>query len=385
MKIVYVYPQFEHLAGTERVLIDKMNYLSTLEDFEIYVVTYDQGAHPFAYPLASSVKHIDFGICFYRLYKYNYVLRFVKFLNFRRTLRNKLADFISNTKPDIVVVTTYHPYIMSLINTCPGHFVRLLESHIDKRFLHCNDPVNRKSLIKWICSFYDMEYLNRKVKQFDILVALHQNDANDWSRYIKTIVISNIVHLNDTNKYSDQQSKRVIFVGRYTIQKGIPDLFEIWKIVYQKHSDWHLDLYGDGDLAEIPYTEDYRQKINIHVHPSDPNIFFRYIESSIFVLTSLYEPFGLVLPEAMSCGLPVIAFDCPSGPAKIITDSVDGFLIKNRNVDEFAERLCQLIDSPQLRIEMGKAAIASSQRYSADLIMPQWISLFKELTATRKR
>ena len=104
-----------------------------------------------------------------------------------------------------------------------------------------------------------------------------------------------------------------------------------------------------------------------------------YIESSIFVLTSLYEPFGLVIVEAMSCGLPVVAFDCPSGPANIINDGVDGFLIKNRDIDEFAEKLCMLIESPQLRLEIGKSAIQSSKRYSAEQVMPQWISLFNQL------
>ena len=86
------------------------------------------------------------------------------------------------------------------------------------------------------------------------------------------------------------------------------------------------------------------------------------------------------MPEAMSCGLPVIAFDCPSGPANIINDEVDGYLIKNRDIGEYAEKLCKLIESPRLRQEMGKAAIQSSQRYSTEQVMPLWIRLFQELT-----
>ena len=146
--------------------------------------------------------------------------------------------------------------------------------------------------------------------------------------------------------------------------------------------DWHLDLFGDGNLAEIPYSEEERLIKNIHVHQPDSNIFERYLESSVFVLTSVFEPFGLVIPEAMSCGLPVVAFDCPSGPANIITDGIDGFLIKDRNINLFADRICQLIESPDLRLSMGKAAIESSQKYSADVIMPQWISFFNELLAS---
>jgi glycosyltransferase involved in cell wall biosynthesis len=105
----------------------------------------------------------------------------------------------------------------------------------------------------------------------------------------------------------------------------------------------------------------------------------KYIGSSILLLTSLFEPFGLVLPEAMSCGLPVVSFDCPYGPADIITDGVDGFLIKNRDVQAFADRVCQLIEDKELRVRMGQAAIKSSQRYRADVIMPKWKELFESL------
>ena len=100
------------------------------------------------------------------------------------------------------------------------------------------------------------------------------------------------------------------------------------------------------------------------------------------MLTSRFEPFGLVLPEAMSCGLPVVAYDCPYGPADIITDGKDGFLIKNRNVDEFAEKVCALIENRELRKVMGQAGILSSQRYDASFIMPKWKDFFEQLIST---
>jgi glycosyltransferase involved in cell wall biosynthesis len=90
------------------------------------------------------------------------------------------------------------------------------------------------------------------------------------------------------------------------------------------------------------------------------------------------------MPEAMSCGLPVVAFNCPSGPANIITDGVDGFLILERDINSFANKLCQLIESIDLRKEMSQAAILSSQKYSANKIMGQWVDLFNELVPTVK-
>lgn len=379
MKIVYVYPKFTTLAGTERVLIDKMNYLANQEGVEVMVVTHEQGNHPFVYPLSAKVTHVDLDVRFYTLYRYNTFVRLLKSRRYNKFLVEKFNKLMSDYCPDIVITTTYHSYIVSMIGSCPTPFKKVLESHIDKRFIHCNDPVNYRNLTTRLHSIYDMKLLDRKAYKYDFLVALNVNDAEEWSHYLKTRVISNIVHLNDTGRYSDLESKRVIFAGRYNYQKGIPDLFQVWNIIHERHPDWHLDMYGDGDIREIPATEKERFRMNIHIHGTDPDIFNRYLESSIFVLTSLFEPFGLVMPEAMSCGLPVVAFDCPSGPAQIISDGIDGFLIKDRNIDLFADRVCQLIESPDLRISMGKSAIVSSQKYSPDEIMSQWMNLFNEI------
>ena len=382
MKIAYVYPHFKHLAGTERVLIEKMNYLADKAGMDVMMVTYDQSPHPIVYPLSSKLKHIDLDIRFYSLYQHNRFVRLLKWPKYRRSLMKRFNQLMEDTKPDIVVTTTYHGRIMVMIDNCPTHFVKVLESHIDKRYLNNHDPVNHRNWITRIRSIYDMMVLNCKASKFDVLVALNSNDAKEWSHYLKTRVIKNIVHLNNKGRYSNLESKRAIFVGRYYHQKGIPDLVRIWKIVHKRHPDWHLDMYGDGDFIEIPATEEERLQMNIHAHGADSDIFERYLESSFLLITSLYEPFGLVMPEAMSCGLPVVAFDCPSGPAQIITDGVDGFLIKNRDVELFVDKVCSLIESSELRHAMGKAAIESSQRYSTDHIMAQWINLFKELMAS---
>ena len=122
---------------------------------------------------------------------------------------------------------------------------------------------------------------------------------------------------------------------------------------------------------------------NVRVFAPIADIMEKYRGNSILLLTSLYEPFGLVLPEAMSCGLPVVAFDCPYGPADIITDGVDGFLVGNRSIETFAQRVCQLIESDDLRRQMGQAGMLSSQRYQVERIMPLWKELFENLVFSR--
>jgi glycosyltransferase involved in cell wall biosynthesis len=163
-------------------------------------------------------------------------------------------------------------------------------------------------------------------------------------------------------------------VGRLVEQKGLPDLIEIWRIVNNRHSDWQLDVFGNGEMKSIP-------DIKLFVHPPTKNIMEEYLNSSMLLMTSVYEPFGLVLPEAMSCGLPVVTFDCPYGPADIITHESDGFIVQDRDISRYADYVCQLIESPGLRQTMGAVGIKASQRYHADKIMPQWQDLFVSLTS----
>ena len=143
-------------------------------------------------------------------------------------------------------------------------------------------------------------------------------------------------------------------------------------------ADWRLDLYGEGaDLQEnrnmIP------QGKHVYPHAQTIDILDRYKESSILILTSIYEPFGLVMPEAMSCGIPVVAFDCPYGPSEIITDGKDGFLVNCYDVEAFADKVSLLIENASLRKKMGQDAIQSARRFREQKIIPQWVNLFGNL------
>jgi glycosyltransferase involved in cell wall biosynthesis len=226
--------------------------------------------------------------------------------------------------------------------------------------------------------------LKRSIRKADTVVALTEGDAKDWKAYNDNVhVIQNIVTLNESGFYTSFKQKSVIYVGRFSKQKDIDSLLRIWAIIHQQYPDWQLDIYGEGELKDNYLSIIQKMNANINVFQPTANIMEVYREHSILLLTSLYEPFGLVLPEAMSCGLPVVAFDCPYGPADIITDGVDGYLIEDRDVELFAQRVGQLISDYDLRVQMGKAGIASSKRYQASCIIPQWIQLFEQLTSSR--
>ena len=220
----------------------------------------------------------------------------------------------------------------------------------------------------------------RLAKRAAVVVTLTEGDAKDWMRYSNRVrVIPNVVHLNMSGTYSDQKSKSVIFAGRISPQKDVFALLRIWRLVHDRHPDWALDIYGEGENEEQVRQEIEAMNANVILHAPTGDIMEKFRDSSMLVLTSEFEPFGLVMPEAMSCGLPVVAFDCPYGPASIITEGVDGFLIADRNEKDFADKICLLIENPDLRRQLGQAAIHSSQRYRADHIMPLWKTTFEEL------
>lgn len=385
MRIVYVYPDFKEFGGTQRVLTDKMNYLADHNSDEVILLTYNQGSLPDIYTLSPKVKHLDLGMDYIPLYRYNRFSRFFKSWKYDSVLKQRFNVMMGKLKPDVVITTTYFCNLVSIVASCNIPFVRIMESHIGIRFLFSNSIECRKNIWKWMHESYKLNVITRKARKYDMLIALNQTDADDWRKYVKTRVIKNIVHPNLMGKMSNLHSKRVIFAGRIVEQKGVFDLLEIWKNVYRKHPDWHLDIYGDGELRSQLEKNIKSLNIGICLHSPVLDIFRKYVESSMLLLTSLYEPFGLVIPEAMSCGLPVVSFDCPDGPSLFIKDGINGFLIKNRDISLFSDKVCCLIDSLELRKQMGSAALQASVYYAPEHIMPQWISLFKELLENRQQ
>ena len=371
MKILYVTDALAVWGGIERVLSDKINYFVRECGYEVYVVTADQGTHPIPFPLDEHVFVKDLNIMFHQQYRYSGIRRLMKHRELEKKFCNRMAAIISEINPSVIscIRDGYVCSILKVVSSIPVIF----ESPAMYK-----DVMFEKSTFVHLVSTY---FQRSRFKRLDKIVALTQGDANDWGKVCRNVcVIPNVVHLNESGVFSTSVNARCIFVGRFDNQKNIGALIQIWTLVQKRHPNWTLDVYGNGHLK--PYYEKIvlGLKLNIVIHSAVPDIMERYKESSILLMTSLYEPFGLVLVEAMSCGLPVVAFNCPYGPADIIHDGSDGFLVDEKNVDAFADRVCQLMEDDYLRQRMGKAAILSAQRYKPESIMPLWIRLFKNLS-----
>lgn len=342
--------------------------------YEVFMLTADQGNHPVPYQLEEKVYLKDLGIRFHQQYQFHSIKRLWVAKRLERLFKKRLSEHLQIIKPDVIVCTTANYVDINILARLKGDFPLVVESH----------SIRQQTLGKnGFCNKYS-DYMYRKgLSKAQVIVALTEFDAAEWRKVHPCVkVIPNIVHLNG-GEVSTLKNKRVIWVGRFDYQKRPLEMIKIWQKVYPRYPDWHLDIYGEGEMKNELENEVVSLNMNIHIHQPTSRIFNAYRESSILVSTSLFEPFGLVIPEAMSCGLPVVSFDCPYGPADIITDGVDGFLIKNRDIHAFADKVCQLIEDEDLRRRMGRNGIVSSQRYRADAIMPKWVDLFQKVLSSQ--
>ena len=213
-------------------------------------------------------------------------------------------------------------------------------------------------------------------------IVLTETDKKSYPALIqdKVYCIPNFTTINPREKISSLNSKKVLSIGRLTFTKGFDLLIKAWDVVHHKYPDWKLEIMGEGDdrdeLCRIIDRLSLSDSINV-LHAQN-NILPIYLSASLYVLPSRYEPFGLVLIEAKSCGLPIVAFNCPFGPKNIVRDSIDGLLVDPENSDQLAIAICSLITDHAKLQEMGQAAISDyKNRWSEGIIMKQWMDLLK--------
>lgn len=208
------------------------------------------------------------------------------------------------------------------------------------------------------------------------IVVLGQNDLMNYKEHYKTIknisYIYNPILLN-TEEKADLNQKVVVSAGRLEYQKGFDMLIEIWEEVERKNKDWILKIYGEGSQRnELEKKIAEKDLQNIHLCGYAENIEKAYSEASIFALSSRYEGFGLVLLEAQAKGLPCISFNCKEGPREIIKDGVNGFLIEEGNLNEYADNLLKLMGDVELRRKFAEEAGSILKRHEIDEITKCW-------------
>lgn len=279
-------------------------------------------------------------------------------------------------KADIVV--SLYPSESSFIPLIKDGSRKVLELHFCKFF---RLQYGRKGLLGLIDRWRTRQD-ERIVRKFDRFVVLTHEDKGYWGNLPNIEVIPNAaMHL--TCRYADVLQHRVIAVGRLDYQKGFDRLLRTWRMIQQtgRYADWHLDIFGQGEWHDWlqGMIVDWQLSDTVCIHRPTERIGEEYAASSIIVMTSHYEGFGMVLVEAMAYGVPAIAFDCKCGPKDIIRQGENGLLVCDGDIEGLAQAMQRLMDDEPLRLRMGEEAKKVVDTYSEEAVMSQWTALFESL------
>ena len=378
MHILYIYAEISIKGGTDKVLVEKANYLVN-HGYEVTIVTESQMGHPLSFELDKKVGHIDMGLDFNKQYVQGIFMRFYTYSSLMRKYKRRLKRVVQELHPDIVITTMGRS--LSLLPKIGFEGVKIGEAHTTKMHLRSLHLMKQRGGFFKLLANYMRWSMCRDVSKLDALVLLTKTDAEDWNGKTKTYVIPNPIPFYPAES-ALLEKKQVIMVGRYNDAKGYDYLIPAWEIVHQRHPDWILQVYGSGELYDdvVSWIKEHKVEDSIVLNEPIDDIMKQYLESSICVLSSKYEGFSLVILESMACGVPVVSFDCPHGPRNIIKDGEDGLLIDFLNIEALAEGLCYLIEDNAKRKTMGINARRNVLRFSKENVMRQWEGLFHELT-----
>lgn len=386
MRFVYILKSFAAKGGEERVMADKMNYLAS-HGHKIILVTFEQGEHEPAYSLHPSVTHKDINTRFFKVTNES-LYRKIRFLmNLRQQFIQRMTVIINQEKPDLIVSTVYplkNLRLLSKLKRTTG-VPLLLESHIAYKAVVRQSDFKKKSLKYYIAKIYD-EWNLWAIRYCDALIALTEGDAKNWERYSNRVeVIPNpVTYIPEQTNNIEKEPYRIIAVGRLHYQKGFDLLIEAFSLIATSIPNWHIVIYGHGIDEKLLKTLIHNKKLEgrIILKGLTDKIFDEYRRSQFFVLSSRYEGFGLVLAEAMACGIPCVSFRCEYGPEDIIDNGTDGLLVADGNVKELADKILWMALHDNERHSMGAKAQENVKRYNIENIMLHWISLFSRITTT---
>ena len=376
-KIVYCTPALYSAGGTERVVSVKANYFADVLGYDVtIIVTEGKNGNSF-FPLSDKVKVINLGLNFEELWNIAFVKKVLLYLKKQRKYKKLLTNELLRIRPDITITTLRRE--INFINEIPDGSIKIGEQHLSR--------TNYRKIDARFSKFYEISFFRWwkdrvvvSLTKLDRFVVLTSDAASEWPEIPNITMIPDPLPIKVSN-CSPLSAKRVITIGRYSYEKGYDLLLRVWSMVEKKCSDWQLDVFAMGDPT--PYIKIMDElsidKKRCHLNSSVVDVENEFVNSSILVLPSRTEGFGLVLVEAMACGLPVISFDCENGPRSIITDGEDGFLIPPLDVESFADCLIQLMNDGKLRKVIGENGQRKSQLYHIDSIGRQWKQLFGEI------
>jgi len=390
MKICFVYSSIFNLGGIQRCITDFSNYL-TNKGYEVTVLCSESNikVDRNIYGLNNKVK-----VIFSK--KKNKLSRLLNFYRKPMIYLNKKFGFFKNSKS--ILKNIYYPYyhdIEKIINENNYDIVISSATYFNALLplLKINKTIK---LIGWQHSshmyyFEDGQYKNQNAiiknmfEKLDSYIVLTDDDKKlikrDYGYNVKRIY--NPINFKET-KSGNLENKIFIAVGRLCKEKRFDLLINNFKKFNEINKEWKLHIFGDG--PEKSNLEEQLHNLNlkkyVKIFPFTNKILSKYLQSSIYCMTSIGEGFGLVVVEAMESGIPVISYDIPS-MKEILNDNC-AILVKEGNNEEYVSAMLELANDKKLYQRYSKYSKKRAKDFYFENIGVEWESLFNELKGIKK-
>ncbi|WP_084961074.1 glycosyltransferase [Thermoactinospora rubra] len=289
---------------------------------------------------------------------------------FTERVEKAVMDYVADLE-DGVLVTTRPALNLIAARRGSRRVVRLAQEHMNLEAYR--EPVRQEIV--------------RHYGKLDAVTVLTRTSQEEYRRALPglpVMLIPNAVQGGGA-MLSTQEHPVVVAAGRLVSQKGFDLLIPAFGQVVRRHPDWRLRIFGTGPRGDRLQALIDELGLGEHVRLMGRTAAMdrELARASVFVLSSRFEGLPMVMIEAMSHALPVVAFDCPTGPADVLTDGEDGVLVPPQDVDALAAALDRLLADRDLRVRMGAAAAVTARAYSPEVVMPMWEELFERLLEGR--
>lgn len=386
MKICFFGPRMADCGGVQRVMATIANGLS--KKHEVTIISLNNEKKTSFYQLDKDIQLLHYNGYVYdkkkivaRLLrgaakKYNLLLpaSIARYAYYPPSVKEEFLSILKQGHYDCIIAATIQCTVFLGVLAEQLEEVKLIGWHHNSFEIYFRTPVH---------GFYIQSRLAEQVLQkLDTVVTLTAYDANEYKKQTKIPCqyIYNPLGFQSVQK-ADMSEKVLLYVGRLERkQKGIDMMIEIAKELFcqRKHNDWKLKIVGDGSGYEATKLQIAEEQLESYVEllGEQEQVIDYYVSSSVFLSTSRWEGFGLVVTEAMECGLPVVSF-CTDGPSEIIQDGKNGFLIENYDIISFADAVERLMTEKETRIEMSHNAILRAKDFHLQKILHEWEALIE--------
>lgn len=323
--------------------------------------------------------------------------------------KNVKVRYVSNIKPNkkemmyYLNKKNYSMFFKGLAQSIKTGYVKYVKTIFEIRKISSDVIITTRDVHNYLVSMFaknnirkiawehshhngNKKYINKLVnscKGMNNLVLVSNELSEFYKEYLgnKVLFIPNCIDSTHRD-YSKLNEKNLIAIGRLAKEKGFDDLLRLYKKVSLKYPEWKLNIIGDGmqkdNLLDLSKELKLSDKVVFHGFQNKDYINNMLKESSIYIMTSHTESFGIVLIEAMSYGIPCLSYTSAQGANEIIKDNQTGYLINNRNEEEMINKICLLIEDEKLRKKMGKNAKEESKNYSGEVILDKWSKLINK-------